>query len=388
MAENFPREVITDTVSRDVYITPEVTAALPNVPEVFTEVDQRFLRDPEAYLKNLEAALFEFKSSEGSRVACSLLCDAASKTDELLVVLAPFSDREPKSSATRIYEYITSDSAAGIISKEAAAPNSWNQTTKSAVIFDLLSALGRNIPVLTIYSPVPSHAYSHKERKQFRNGDFSPAGRLVKEAVAVAQDRLNGRSGETQIGSLNINGASLGASNAVGAAASKDLAGNFNLPTVTAQELIMGPANLADLAKRFTITQYVGESSTVTGVEKYPRIGEAAIRKAIDKNGSELLGTNARMLKGMKPTYMLGLTSPEATVWAVERLLDNNVSLLVALAENSALTHETQAYLPGGGERVTTIKAENGQKVGHLADEHVALTGLIAALNLVGNKLR
>jgi len=88
----------------------------------------------------------------------------------------------------------------------------------------------------------------------------------------------------------------------------------------------------------------------------------------------------------MKPTYMAGLTKPEATVQAIERLLDNNVDTLIALAENSALTHQTTDYLPNAGERVITIRGENGQKIGHLADEHVALSALVAALNIAPRK--
>ena len=384
MSSEFPTEIHTNTKTKAVTITPEIAETLPNIDLAFAEVDKKFLDNPEAYLENLEASLFHFKSSEGSEVACSLLHDSNSRPDELLVVLAPFADRDPKSGASEIYEYITADSPSGIIKKEAVSPNSWNQTTKSAVIFDLLAALGKNIPVLTIYGPVPSHAYSFKERAKFRKGDFSPAGRLVKEAVAVVQDHINGPLSETQISSLNISGASLGASNAIGAAASKEIASQFEIPTVTAQELIMGPSKTG-LAKRFTISQYVGEPSIWDG-RRYPEVSEPAIRKAIDKNGSEPIGTNARMLRGMKPTYMLGLTKPEATVQAIERLLDNNVGLLVALAENSSLSYQTPDHLPSGGEKVVKIKAENGQKIGHLADEHVALGGLVVALNIAGRK--
>jgi hypothetical protein len=58
------------------------------------------------------------------------------------------------------------------------------------------------------------------------------------------------------------------------------------------------------------------------------------------------------------------------------------VNLLVALAENSSLTHQTPAYLPNSGERLIQIQGERGQKIGHLADEHVALSGLVVALNI------
>lgn len=327
--------------------------------------------------------MFKFESTEGSEVACSLIHGPDSKSDEVLVIFAPFADRDPKSSAYKLGEYITADSPGGILSKEKFAPNSWNQTTKSAAIFELLGALGKNVPVLTIYGPVPSHVYSPKERKQFRQGDFSPAGRLAQEAIAQAQARLHGADSETQIGTVHISGASLGASNGIGAAASKELAEHFDIATVTAQELILGPKSLPDLAKRFTVKSIVGEPSDETVSQDSPKIQETAMRKTVDKYGSELVGMNARMIQGMsKRSYMKGLTKPEATVQAVERLLDNNVDLLVALAENSGLTHQTASYLPQGGEKLVTIKGENGQKIGHLADEYVALSALVTALNI------
>lgn len=378
----FPTEIVANTKTKAITLTPEVEAILPGIDQAFAEADKTFLNDPERYLQDLEASMFKFRSSEGSDVACSLLHSPNSKPDELFVIFAPFADRDPKSTAKEMGEYITANSPGGIVGKERFAPNSWNQTTKSAVIFELLSALGKDIPVLTIYGPVPSHAYSFKERKQFRQGDFSPIGRLAKEAIDVAQDRLHGLDSETQIDTLHLSGASLGASNAIGAAASKELAQRFEVPSVSVQELIMGPKNLGDLAKRFTVSQYVGEPSGERVSQRYPAIEEPAIRRSIDKHGSELIGNNARMLKGMKPTYMKGLTKPEATVQAVERLLDNNVDLLVALAENSSLTHQTPGYLPNGSERLVTLRAENGQKIGHLADEYVALSGLVAVLNV------
>jgi hypothetical protein len=378
----YPTQVITDTESKAVTLTPEIEATLPGIDQAFAEADKAFLDEPERYLQGLEASMCKFRSSEGSDVACSLLYGPNSKPDEVMVIFAPFADRDPKSSADKLGEYITADTPGGIISKEGFAPNSWNQTTKSAAIFELLGALGKNVPVLTVYGPIPSHAYSYRERGQLRSGDFSPAGRLAKEAIAEAQDRLHGPNSETQIDTIRFSGASLGASNAIGAAASKEILHDFDLPTVTAQELILGPKSLPDLGKRFTVGSIVGEPSDETVSQHNPKIEETAMRKAVDAHGSEIVGMNARMVKGMKPTYMKGLTKPEATVQAVERLLDNNVNLLVALAENSGLTYQTASYLPNSGERVVTIMGENGQRLGHLADEHVALSALVTALNL------
>ena len=162
----YPAQIITDTVTKSVTPTPELEFQLPEIAQAFAEVDKAFLDNPEQYLKSLETSLFKFRSSEGSEVACSLLYGPESKQDELLVIFAPFADRDPKSSAAKMSGYITNEAKVRLVSKELFAPNSWSQTTKSAAIFDLLGALGKNIPVLTIYGPVPSHAYSFKERKQ------------------------------------------------------------------------------------------------------------------------------------------------------------------------------------------------------------------------------
>jgi hypothetical protein len=381
MSSELPSQIITNSETKTVTITPEIEAILPGIDQAFAEADKAFLDDPEKYLLNLESSMFKFRSSEGSGVTCSLLHGPGSKLDELLVICAAFSDRDMKSNGSEMYEYITADTPGGILSKEKASPNSWSQTTKSAVIFELLGALGKNIPVLTIYSPVPTYAYSFKERARMRKGEFTPAARLAQEAIAEAQSRLHGQNSETQIDTTHLYGASLGASNAIGAGRGL-LDKDFRVPNVTAQELILGPKNLPDLAKRFTVGQYVGESSDENLSQTHSKIEESAIRQAIDKYGSEPLGMTARMVKGMKPTYMLGLTKPEATTQAIEHLLDNNVDLLVALAENSALTYQTAGHLPHSGERVIQIRGENGQKIGHLADDHVALSALVAALNI------
>jgi hypothetical protein len=382
MSSEFPSQIITNTETKTVTITPEIEATLPGIEQAFAEVDKAFLDDPEKYLANLESSMFKFRSSEGSDVACSLLHGPGGKLDELLVICAAFSDRDLKSNGSELYEYITASTKPGFFTKEKISPNSASQTTKSAVIFELLKALGKNIPVLTIYGPVPSHAYSFKERKQFRKGDFSPDTRLIQEAIIEVQDRLHGPKSETQINDINLSGASLGASRVIGAGRGL-LDKDFQVPTVTAQELIMGPANLADLAWRFSpMGQYVGEPSDETVSQNSRKIEESALRQAILKYGSEPIGMTARMVKGMKPTYMLGLTKPEATVQAIEHLLDNNVNLLMALAEQSALTHQTASYLPNEGEKVIHLRGENGQMLGHLADEHVALSALVAALNI------
>jgi hypothetical protein len=382
-----PQEIVTDTKTRAVLLDPQIEATLPNIDLAFARADEAFVDNPEEYLARLQNSIFEFKSGTGAEVACSLIYGPESRQDELLVIFAPFSDSAPKSTAQELSEYITADFKGGIggmITKEKVGPNSWNQTTKSAVIFELLEALGKGVPVLTIYSPIPTKAYSSSERDSIKQGDFSPSARLAEEAVAEAQVRLHGKTSETQIDKLRLGGASLGASNALGAGSGL-LKKDYDVRSVYAQELIMGPESVPDLARRFTVGQYVGEAAEEKSPSSGKVIEEPALRKAIDRHGSELIGTNVRMVRGMKPTYMEGLTKPEKTVRAVENLLNHNVDVLVALAKNSALTHQTRNFLPYSGERVVSIVG-NGDRIGHLADEHVALSALVAVLSIARRK--
>lgn len=294
---------------------------------------------------------------------------------------APFSDSAPKSSAEEIYRYIAGES----ISKRQAAPNSWNQTTKSGVTHNLLQAIGKDMPVLTIYSPLPSvphNAYTRQERKLVKQGDFTPSARIVEEAVAHAQERLHGKTSETQIDSYDMHGASLGASTAIGAAHSlKD-----QIRTVTAQELIIVPKHLGSLAARFTVKSVHEGLAADRQQAGNIVIDESAIRQAIDKNGSELMMVARTLQSICKPSRLKGLTGGDRnqTPRLIEELVENNVSVAVPLAEHSGLTHDTVNYLPQAGEQVITVRAIEGHAT-HLIDEHVALTALIAAAHIRNN---
>ena len=377
------RQLITHTESKAVLVTPELEAALPGVRLAFEMADGRFIQDPRGYLDRLEESQFSIKTEQGPEVACSLLMNNGQQAEELMVVFAPFADRSPKSSAATMYRYI--DGRDQSVGKTKSKPNTWSQTTKSAVTTDVLQAVGHGMPVLTIYAPVPTHAHSNFERELFRYGSFTASGRVAMEALrgAIEQTQLlvHGMDSPQQFYRLHLSGASLGASNAIGAAA-KLMARDFDIKSVTAQELVMSPKNLLDLAKRFTVGGIVGEASTATFPADAKIIGESALRQAIDYKGSEIIGMNLRMLQGAsKLAYMKGLTKPQPTIDAIETLLDHNVSMLVATADNSALSDRTRTLLPGETPQLH-ISAQEGAQIGHIVDEHVALSALVIALNV------
>lgn len=375
-------QLITHTDTKAVLLTPELEAALPTASHAVAFADDRFAKDNRVYLDRLERSQFTMKTSRGTDVAGSLLVNNGRQSDELLVMFAPFADRNPKSSADTMGDYVLQHPGVG---KTKAKPNSWSQTIKSAVTADVLQALGHSMPVLTVYAPVPTYSYSAAERAALRHGDFAPAARLASEvirgAIRHAQSVVHGQRSVRQFNRLHLSGASLGASNAIGAAAELTKR-EFTIKSVTAQELVMSPRNLLDLAKRFTIGGLVGEASTVPFPEGAQQIGEAALRQAIDRNGSEPIGMNLRMLQGAsKLTYMRGLTHPRPTISAIENLLDSNVNVLVATADNSAMSDQTRTLLPVETPQVH-IAAQEGAKLGHIVDEHVTLAALVIALNI------
>jgi hypothetical protein len=378
---NYPAEVFVDPFEKIVFLTPELEKSVPDSQKAFEAVDEVFASDAETHLKYLEETLFTFKSSTGADIDCSLI---PGKGNEMLVMWAPFSDGSPNSSAETMYQYIIDAST----SKIKAAPNSWNQLTKSGVVADLLQATGHEMPVLTIFSPLPStpnNAYTHQDYKQIRRGNFTPASRITSEAIQHAQDRLHGSKGETQMDELHLHGASLGASSAIGAANGLLTLANHAIRTVTAQELIVAPQNVfPDLAARFTVKGIVGEVSEKTADDTWVAIDEPLIRQKIDGRGNEPM-MFARMVHGMsKVSRLKGLTRPSRneTAQLIENLVGADIAVLLPLAENSGLTHDTPKYLPNVGEQVVKVRAIEGQRAAHLIDEHVSLTALMAVMNI------
>lgn len=384
-----PAEILVDPDEpKAVALEPQLRAAVPGLIPAFEKVDRVYEADPLSHLHGLEESVFSFEQHKDS-IVCSLICnEQTAKAEEMLVIFAAFSDGAPLSKAADLYDYIQNPDA-GLIDKQKAQPNSWNQTTKSSVAHDLLEALGMGMPVLTIYSPIPPKAYTAGERRDIRNGNLSPAGKTAENAIAQAKGIISRRYGEPRISTLHLRGESLG-DNAIGTAyliTSQDH--EFTVGSVTAQELIMGPENLEDLANRYMFHQYVGEPSGRRPQTGSPMLPEPQIRQDIDRHGSEV-ATYVRVAEAMsKLTHLLGLTKPEWLADKVEYLVEEDVLVLVALAENSSVSHQTPLYLPHHPDlALVKFRGIGDKKVGHLADEHVALGAITTALNIARYKER
>lgn len=104
-----------------VLLTPELEVALPGVAQACEAADDRFIKDPRVYLNRLERSQFTVKTEQGPEVACSLLMNNSLQAEELMIVFAPFADRNPKSSAETMGDYIYHHPGVG---KTKAKPNS------------------------------------------------------------------------------------------------------------------------------------------------------------------------------------------------------------------------------------------------------------------------
>jgi hypothetical protein len=379
-----PGELVADMEksTRSLVLTPDLEQALPRLKIAFWEANEAYQLRRFEYLYGLERSLFSVKSPTGEDINCSLIYDEDSAVDELLVSIAAFADEAPARNSIAINEY-TAFSNPSFWDKQKAQPNSWNQITKSAINFEILKALESNMPVLTIFRPIRGSAYEKPDRLSLRKGDFSPTSQIVQSALAETQIRLHGYYNETEITDMvHMHGASLGGSEAIGSAAELNRQGIF-IPSVTVQELILGPKNLGTLANRFLFKSMVGAPSDAD-TDGMPRIPEPAIRREIDGHGNEL-NMLPRMIRAMgRLTLLSGLVHQEKLLADMEHLLAHGTPITVGLAENSHLTSETTSLLPEYCPTLFTVKLRGveGQKLGHIANEHASLSATVLALGV------
>jgi hypothetical protein len=383
------RQLISSPHSKDLVLTAELTNVLPGYDSAAELTDEAYLDSPKDYLTWVYSTVNTLESEHGAKVPYSLMYEeGVDKTDEVLVIYAPFSDIAPLRDPDTMFDYTVNADETGFLKKERIKPGSMNQATKSAMTYQMLKNLGYNIPVVTIYGPVPSHAFGFKDRSKMRHGDFTPNGKLLTEVLNEVQAKINGDSKDDKITKLHGSGVSLGASHVIGAMASSEIDSDYNVKTVTANELIMGITNLPDLANRFILKSAIGEPSTENRSTIDQHVNEFAMRRQIDGKGAEPIGNNLRPIKGMKPTYMIGLLRSDPTKKAIDKILGSNTSFVVALSENSSMSEKTKLHLPKEIGFVIMMRATNGNRLGHLSGEHVHLNVAPVAQNILRPKTR
>jgi hypothetical protein len=331
------------------------------------------------YFTDLDAHRLKIKNPGGRPVEASLhFTDEASKQRELVVVLGGFSDEPPKTSPE-----LASDYSRGLTFKIAAQPNSRGTEMRSGFISRILDAAGHPKPVLTLYRPIVQNA---ENSRNMSRGDYSSYAGLVEAAIHEAEVHMHGTEGTTTFDTVNFFNLSLGATEGIDIANAMT---SRRVGRMVMQELIIGPRSLRDLMSYGgTVLPELPEYHSTEG---YVHVPEILARRVMDATGAEIQ-MYGRMLKAVRRLSLVpglvnpelrGLTHPEVTRDALERLADSGIPITVALADNSRASHQTRDYLPHT-ENVKTIRisgAEN-EPATHIVNENLVLVGTVALLGL------
>lgn len=374
-----------EKATRSLVYSPELERMFPDLPANFQEIDNCYEAAKTSTFQQMAENRFRIMPHAYSVPAdASVIYDSVSAaSNSALLVFAPFSDVAPRSRISRITDYVQKEKP-NIIDIQRAQPHSWSQSTKSLAIHNLLELEGHPMPVITVFGPMPMSTFSLEAMKRFSRGDFHPSARIATRAFRHVQDLLHGPRSETQLETRHYYGMSLGASHAVGSAAAMSLREGSQVGSVTAQELILGPKNIVDLLRRFTVNASVGEPSAKVVPAEAVRIPEIALRKEVDAHGNELAMFPQMANSMLKLTYLNGLTHTEWMVSDLETLVENDVPVTIARAENSGLTAETLQHVKGvvPKRNIIRVEAVAGQKAEHLINEHVTASAAIALIGI------
>jgi hypothetical protein len=230
----------------------------------------------------------------------------------------------------------------------------------------ILEAAGVHIPVITLYHPL---SYDKKEREDLAAGNFTSFTRRVETIIKDAKEKMHGSASTHNFSQVALAGMSLGCMEVVGAAVGlMKRERTLQVSSLILQEMLIGQHNLPSL---MAYTQTIGHTSEHS-MEGYVAVGESAARMALDAHGNEpdmlwrmvgAVGYNWKPLQGM--------VHPETTREVLEGLVEKDVPLTVALAENSRASRDTAQYLPDDPlVQKIVLAAPQGEKLGHIVDEH------------------
>lgn len=377
-------EVNTEAGHRAVMYDAVMEDQFPNLPASFEVIDETYRRDKLAAFQRLAEHQFPiYPVPNGAPVEASVIFDAESaKSTEVMLIFGPFSDVGPRSDPEEIFAFINTLNP-GRKDKSQGQPHSYSQSNKSDDIHALLKAEGRAMPVITIFNPIPLPAYSAKNIKKINRGDFAGSSQIAELAIGYVQSLLHGQAGETRLEGVHYNGASLGATNALASAVELIKQGRFGAKSVTAQELILGPTGIVDLAKRYA-SSTIGEESKESLYPDAVVIPESAMRRDVDGRGNEV-SAQLQLAGGLiKKPYMKGLTNPRFTIEDVEFLSREGVATTIAVAHNSAPAQDTVSHLHhiGDNKHIVRIRGVKGTRAGHEVNEVVRATSTIALMGV------
>jgi hypothetical protein len=201
-------------------------------------------------------------------------------------------------------------------------------------------------------------------------------------AIGHLQTMLHGDRSETVLTELDIYGASLGASEASGAAHGT----RYDVYTLTLQEPIVARSGVFQLLGRILGSDAIGEPSNLSEGKDYIQLAlikEPTSRAEMDAHGNELTWFLRAIAAGARLRNR-GMTHPEKnqTIKHWEALAGRGVDLLALIGENSGMADGSEKYLLDNGFDTITVRGTKGTKAAHEIDEHTALSSIGVPLNM------
>lgn len=342
----------------------------------FAQVDELYTADRLGYFRRIAGGVSHEKRRRGVLDTAFLYDEATVRSPDITVVFSPLNDGRPMSTPEDIHHYVSGEHTAH--DKKKAQPNSWGPLTKLAISHDFAAAEGFGTPHLQLFAPeVP--ALSREERRQIAQGITLPYSRLAIEALHEAdmtRRALTGKGFER----VHLFCAGMG-SKALGAAAGL-LKSDYNVASVTVQNLSIGKTTPFELQGKYAARLMIGDASSQRLPTGYEPIFEPLIRREVDGYGAE----NAMRLRQAAALWhwrvVMGVMGTEQPARDVETLLEHGVTVTVANAHNEAMNDQTERYLPLGADRFhyADILGVNGQKTGQAENEHATVVAYVESL--------
>lgn len=366
-----------DNKQRTVAVTPELAAEFPGLLPAFGAIDRTYSADPEKFLHTLEQSI-HVAHVNGTAVTYALFHDGHTEPGRLNIRFTPFSDVEPASTAKELAAYnrlAREKPSTSFVEKFKAKQNTWGALLRGSTNYEIARRLGENVASVVIFSPIKFGAYNARQHWAAGSGDFSSDARIVE---TIAKDA--GRHLGTGTNLLDLEGASIGSTRAIAAAAKLAKEYSYPVKSVYVQELVL-EKNIGSLAKHFMVDQLQDDPEIQEPTTQHI-LREPRVRREADLYGSDPITNNVNMVRGISRLFhLVGLTKPERLRANIEALLANETPVLGAFATNSTISAGTQMLFSELGLPPAIIfRATAGKRIGHIINEFTSASAIAPLL--------
>jgi hypothetical protein len=329
------KDLFVNPDDRGVFVAGDILEISEDLMETRRKVDSEFTDDPISYLATIADSVRTLGTANPKqKINYSIYYGQGSdRSNQVAVMLSPLNDCAPQSEPQELMKYID-DRSQSKRDRERAQPNGWRQGFKSADVYHTFRHEGLGMPVVTIYSPVPSAAFSSNERQAIGAGITSPYAAIVKRVISAAQTEIHGTHSETQLSDVHLFAPGLG-HNAVGAALHLQKNADYHISGLTLPNLIAGVPNKAALLARYSVRQHYREPGIVNLEGTLP---ESTLSTQADANGSERAMRKRQLRAMLNFEQMTAMMKSEWIGKALNQLLSEYVAVTLPTAYNARIT--------------------------------------------------